>query len=73
MMAMCTWIRGKKKPMTSNAQLAAQKRYDEKNTRQIKMKLNRVTDKEIIDWLDQQENKQGYLKRLIEKDMRESE
>ena len=59
--------------MTSNAQLAAQKRYDEKNTRQIKMKLNLVTDKAIIDWLDQQENKQGYIKRLIEKDMRESE
>ena len=59
--------------MTSNAQLAAQKRYDEKNTRQYKMKLNLVTDKEIIDWLDQQENKQGYIKKLIEKDMRESD
>ena len=63
----------KMKKMTSEAQLAAQKRYDEKNTRQYKLKLNLVTDREIIDWLDRQENKQGYIKRLIEKDMSEDE
>lgn len=61
------------KKMTSEAQLAAQKRYDAKNTKQYKLKLNLVTDREIIDWLDTQENKQGYIKGLIEKDMTEGE
>ncbi len=43
----------------------AKERWDAKNTRQVKMKLNKRTDADILDWLDQQENKQGAIKALI--------
>lgn len=39
--------------------------YDEKNTVQFKMKLNKKTDADVIDWLKQQRNKQGSIKTLI--------
>lgn len=44
-------------------------RYDAENTRQIKMKLNLKTDKDILKKLDSVPNKQGYIKMLIRKDM----
>lgn len=47
----------------------AQARYDAKNTRQIKMKLNLKTDADILAWLDQQESKQGAIKQAIRKMM----
>lgn len=53
------------------AQKKAKKRYDEKNTVQIKLKLNRKTDKDILEALDHSENKQGYIKELIRKDLKE--
>lgn len=34
----------------------------------IYLKLNTVTDKDVIDRLDSQENKQGYLKDLVRTD-----
>ena len=45
----------------------ARERYDLKNTRQFKMKLNLKTDADIISWLDGQDNKQGAVKELIRK------
>jgi hypothetical protein len=38
----------------------------------MKLDLNRNTDSDIIDFLDQCENKQGYIKRLIRKDMKKT-
>ena len=52
-----------------NAQSAATARYDAKMTRQIKLKLNVETDKDILRKLDTVGNKQGYIKELILKDM----
>lgn len=47
----------------------SQSRYDASHTVQIKMKLNRKTDADILAKLDAAGNKQGYIKRLIRKDM----
>lgn len=46
-----------------------QGRYDASNTRQIKLKLNRKTDADILARLAEEENKQGYIKTLIRKDI----
>lgn len=55
--------------MTSKAQIRAVAKYDQSNTRQIKLKLNLKTDKDIIMKLDSVENKQGYIKDLIREDI----
>lgn len=44
--------------------------YDRENTRRINLKLNKNTDREIIEHLERQQNIQGYLKDLIRKDMK---
>ena len=49
----------------SKAQLRAQAKYDKENTVQIKLKLNKTTDKDIIDLLNNQDNKQGFIKILL--------
>lgn len=43
--------------------------YEKEYTRQIKFKLNRKFDADVIEWLEQQENVQGYLKELVRADM----
>lgn len=43
--------------------------YQRKNIRQIRLKLNRKTEPELIEWLESKDNIQGYLKNLIKKDM----
>jgi polyphosphate kinase len=53
----------------SKAQLRAQAKYDKSNTIQITLKLNKKTDKDIIDWLYDEYNKQGYIKSLIRADI----
>lgn len=57
--------------MKNNTKYAAQKKYDEKNTKQIKVKLNYKTDADIIKKLDSTDNMQGYIKQLIRKDINE--
>lgn len=51
--------------MVTEAQKRAQEKYDLQNTVQIKMKLNRITDADIIEILSKKENKQGFIKQLI--------
>lgn len=46
-----------------------QERYDKKNTVQVRMKLNKKTDKDILKKLNEVPNKQGYIKKLIRKDI----
>lgn len=43
--------------------------WDLAHTKQIKMKLNLNTDADIIAYLGEKENTQGYLKNLIRYDM----
>ena len=54
---------------TSKAQLRAQAKYDKDNTVQVKLKLNKKTDKDIIDRLAAADNIQGYIKELIRLDI----
>ena len=44
-------------------------KYDSLNTKQIKLKLNLKTDIDIIEQLEKQGNKQGYIKQLIRADI----
>lgn len=56
---------------TTEAQIRATKKYQEKNTRLMTIRLNLNTDADIIAKLEQVESKQGYIKELIRKDMEE--
>lgn len=53
------------------AQKRAKEKYDNNNTVQIKLKLNIKTDKDILEALEHSGNKQGYIKELIRKDLKE--
>ena len=46
-------------------------KYDRENTKRVFIKLNKNTDKDILDYLDGITNKQGYIKSLIRKDMKQ--
>lgn len=52
------------------AHVKASIKYNAKNVKQVKLNLNRKTDTDIIDHLDQCGNVQGYIKDLIRKDMK---
>lgn len=45
-------------------------KYEKENIRQIRLKINRKTEPELIEWIEKQENIQGYIKRLIREDMK---
>ena len=55
--------------MASEAQKRAIAKYDAANTVQVKLKLNRVTDADILERLEEVGNRQGYIKRLIREDL----
>lgn len=55
--------------MTTESQKRASAKYDAAHTRQIMLKLNTKTDADILEHLDTMDNKQGYIKALIRKDM----
>ena len=56
--------------MTSEAQKRAAKKYDDANTVQFKMKLNKRTETDIIEQLDSVEHKATYVKNLIREDIK---
>ena len=78
--AECDIIRLNNKPSGGDAmptsrenRLKIQKRYDEKHRDDYKtylLKLNKSTEKDIIDYLEQVSNKQGFIKDLIREYMR---
>ena len=51
------------------AHVQASIKYNAKSVKQIKINLNRKTDADIIQYLDQTENIQGLIKDLIRKHM----
>ena len=51
--------------MATKAQSRASAKYDKTHTKGIYLKLNKITDKDIIEFLDKVENVQGYIKKLI--------
>ena len=46
--------------------------YVKKNLRQFMLKLSRLYEPEMVEWLESKDNVQAYLKELIRKDMEES-
>ena len=48
------------------------KEYSKNTLKQIKFVLNTNTDTDIIEWLDAQPNKQGYIKELIRADIQKN-
>lgn len=58
--------------MTSEAQKRASTKYDLANTVQLKIKLNKNTDKDIIQRLSEVDQKATYIKSLIRQDMKKS-
>ena len=47
----------------------ARKKYIKENIVQVKMVLNKRTDNDVIEKLNEVDNKQGYIKNLIRKDI----
>ncbi len=43
--------------------------FDRDHTRQLRVKLNLRTDADIIEYIEKQKNKQGYIKQLIRADI----
>lgn len=56
---------------TSKKRLEQIAKYDRTNTKQYVLKLNKKHDADIIEKLDLVENRQGYIKALIRKDLGE--
>lgn len=48
---------------------AYDQQYEKTNLRQIKLNINRKTEPELLEWIEKQENIQGYIKNLIREDM----
>ena len=64
----------KKKTWEQQIRADQQNRYDEMHTTQIKLKLNKKTDADILDWLYKQQysrtkSMQGEIKRLIREEI----
>lgn len=58
--------------MATEAQKRASAKYDQANTVQLKVKLNKNTDKDIIQRLSEVDQKATYIKSLIRQDMKKS-
>lgn len=57
--------------MATKAQVKASNKYDKENTKNINLRLNKKTDKDILDFLETVEpSKMGYIKNLIRNDIR---
>ena len=56
--------------MTSKAQIKASNKYNKENTFTLCLRLNKETDKDIIEILERVDSKQGYIKNLIRSDNR---
>ena len=55
--------------MTTDAQKRASAKYDAQATTRLSIKLNYKTDADILQKLEEVDNKQGYIKELIRRDL----
>lgn len=55
--------------MSSAAQKRASTKYNQENTKTYLIRMNKLYDADLIRWLDKQQNKSGYVKNLISKDI----
>lgn len=58
-------------PRSKEAIARAVKKYSKENIKTVSLRLHRTHDKDILDILEKQESKQGYIKDLIRKDIYE--
>lgn len=65
-------VDGKKYDTRYTGKQTPQSRYDAANTVQIKMKLNKKLDSDILEQLEKVGNKQGYIKALIRADIKKN-
>ena len=56
--------------MVTEAQKRANARYEARAITQVKLKLNKKTDADILGALERSGNKQGYIKSLIRADIK---
>lgn len=54
--------------MSTDAQKRASKRYNDANTVQVAIRLNKATDADVIARLEEVPSKAGYIKQLIRRD-----
>lgn len=47
----------------------ASNKYNKENTKTYLIRFNRLSDADLIRWLDKQQNKNGYIRNLILKDI----
>lgn len=59
--------------MTSESQKRASTRYQAKNTKLVPLRFNVHTEADLLDWLEKQTTKAGYIKRLIREDMKRNQ
>lgn len=55
---------------TSEAQIRANMKYDKENTIRVAFAINKKTEADILACLNEQTNKNGYIKELIREDMK---
>lgn len=48
-------------------------KYEKENLRQIRLKINRKTEPELLEWIEKKDNIQGYIKNLIREDMKKED
>ena len=53
----------------TKSELKAIAKYQRANIQEVKFRVNRKTEPELLAWIEKQENKQGYIKALILADM----
>lgn len=58
--------------MATAAQIRANEKYDKAHTTGVYLKLNKETDKDILEYLASVPNRQGYIKQLIRDDIAKS-
>lgn len=55
--------------MVKEKKYEPQERYDKANTTRVAIKLNKNTDADILEYLEESGNKQGLIKALIRKEI----
>lgn len=58
--------------MTTESQKEAKRRYEKENTKMYCFKLNKKYDADIMEHLEGIKNRQGYIKDLIRKNIKEA-
>ena len=59
--------------MATDAQRRAVRKYDAENTKQFHLKLNKKTDADIIELLEQQKSVQSFQQQIIRDFLKKSE